>query len=125
MESIHWQARARPRRRHGPRRRRHAQATGRLAFSGTGLSFWGGVDPVTGIVIDERHPLCVNESPTHPRDSRRDGKLHGLADRLGARAERHGPGPIVLRDRDAVVAVGALVAREFFDATPPLILSCD
>ena len=34
------------------------QATGRLAFSKTGLSFWGGVDPVTGIVIDERHPLC-------------------------------------------------------------------
>ena len=34
------------------------RATGRLAFSKTGLSFWGGVDPVTGTVIDERHPLC-------------------------------------------------------------------
>ena len=34
------------------------RVTGRLAFSKTGLSFWGGVDPVTGVVIDERHPLC-------------------------------------------------------------------
>ena len=38
-------------------------AEGELLYSDTGLSFWGGVDPVTGVVIDHTHPLkgqCVS-----------------------------------------------------------------
>ena len=27
-------------------------------YSNEGLSFWGGVDPITGIIIDQMHPLC-------------------------------------------------------------------
>ena len=34
-----------------------AHVTGRLAFSGTGLSLWGGVDPTNGEIIDARHLL--------------------------------------------------------------------
>ena len=33
-------------------------ASGPVLASGEGLSFWGGVDPLTGIVIDAHHPLC-------------------------------------------------------------------
>ena len=32
-------------------------ATGELLVSEVGLSFWGGVDPVSGTVIDQHHPL--------------------------------------------------------------------
>ena len=34
------------------------QAEGAVLASAEGLSFWGGVDPLTGIVIDAHHPLC-------------------------------------------------------------------
>jgi predicted aconitase with swiveling domain len=32
-------------------------ASGKILFSHVGLSFWGGVDPLSGIVIDHTHPL--------------------------------------------------------------------
>ena len=101
------------------------QATGRLAFSGTGLSFWGGVDPVTGIVIDERHPLCGRRI-TDTILAIPSGRGSCTASQIVLELVLNGTAPkaIVLRDRDAVVAVGALVAREFFDETPPLILAC-
>ncbi len=101
------------------------QATGRLAFSGTGLSFWGGVDPVSGKVIDERHPLCgrrITDTILAIPSGR--GSCTASQIVLELVLNRTAPRAIVLRDRDAVVAVGALVAREFFDATPPLILAC-
>ena len=33
------------------------RARGRLLAARVGLSFWGGVDPSTGCVIDRSHPL--------------------------------------------------------------------
>ena len=30
---------------------------GELLFADIGISFWGGVDPVTGVIIDHTHPL--------------------------------------------------------------------
>ena len=100
------------------------QVTGRLAFSGTGLSFWGGVDPVTGVVIDERHPLC-GRVITDSILAIPSGRGSCTASQIVLELVLNGTAPkaIVLRDRDAVVAVGALVAREFFDASPPLILA--
>ena len=35
-----------------------AAAQGAVLASSEGLSFWGGVDPATGKVIDAHHPLC-------------------------------------------------------------------
>ena len=101
------------------------QATGRLAFSKTGLSFWGGVDPLTGVVIDERHPLCGRRI-TDTILAIPSGRGSCTASQIVLELVLNGTAPraIVLRDRDAVVAVGALVAREFFDETPPLILAC-
>ena len=101
------------------------QVTGRLAFSKTGLSFWGGVDPVTGIVIDERHPLCgrrITDTILAIPSGR--GSCTASQIVLELVLNNTAPRAIVLKDRDAVVAVGALVAREFFGAIPPLILAC-
>lgn len=33
------------------------EAEGEVLASTVGLSFWGGVDPETGIIIDHHHPL--------------------------------------------------------------------
>ncbi|MEM9974986.1 MAG: DUF126 domain-containing protein, partial [Pseudomonadota bacterium] len=34
-----------------------ADASGEVVCTTEGLSFWGGVDPATGVVIDAHHPL--------------------------------------------------------------------
>ncbi len=33
-------------------------AHGQVLATDEGLSFWGGVDPLSGLVIDVHHPLC-------------------------------------------------------------------
>jgi len=33
------------------------EAVGELLVCATGLSFWGGVDPTDGRIIDQHHPL--------------------------------------------------------------------
>src|SRR3954462_5309834 len=35
----------------------HGHAQGEVLFSSIALSFWGGVDAVTGRIIDRHHPL--------------------------------------------------------------------
>ena len=38
-------------------------ASGQVLYSDVPLSFWGGVDPFTGVVIDTHHPLQVRAWP--------------------------------------------------------------
>ena len=102
-----------------------AHVTGRLAFSGTGLSLWGGVDPTNGEIIDARHLLhgrvvtdCILAIPSGR------GSCTASQIMLELILNKTAPRAILLRDLDAVIAVGALVAREFFGEAPPLIILC-
>jgi predicted aconitase with swiveling domain len=76
------------------------------------LSFWGGIDPETGRIIDASHPQ-VGESITgkilrmpHSRGSSSSPSVLAEALRLGT-----GPAAIVLDEPDPMVVLGALVAR--------------
>jgi hypothetical protein len=76
------------------------------------LSFWGGIDPETGRIIDASHPQ-VGESITgkillmpHSRGSSSSPSVLAEALRLGT-----GPVAIVLDQPDPMVVLGALVAR--------------
>ena len=48
------------------------EAMGELLSATVGLSFWGGVDPRTGVVIDQHHPCAVKASPGVCSRSRAD-----------------------------------------------------
>ena len=39
------------------RRLTEGEAEGSVVHADIGLSFWGGVDPRSGLVVDKRHPL--------------------------------------------------------------------
>ncbi|CAE7708858.1 unnamed protein product, partial [Symbiodinium sp. CCMP2456] len=67
-----------------------------VLVSSVGLSFWGGVSPKTGAIIDRHHPL------------------HGCS-------LRDKPAAIVLRDPDEIIALGAIVAEEMFDVRLPVM----
>ena len=87
------------------------------------LSFWGGLDPATGRIIDRRHPQRsasvqgrVMMMPAGRGSSSGSAAL-AEAIRLGA-----APAAILLLARDAIVVVGAMVAAELYGRDCPVVL---
>ena len=87
------------------------------------ISFWGGFDPATGLVIDRRHPqegtsisgtILVMEA----------GRGSSSASNGLAEAIRRGTAPaaIVMLEPDEILVIGALVAHELYGTTMPMIL---
>lgn len=81
-----------------------------------GLSFWGGIDPDTGRVIDAHHPLCgrsvagkVLVMPTSRGSCSGSGVLLQLA--LNGCA----PAALVFCEDEEVLTLGALIAAQMFD----------
>ena len=76
------------------------------------LSFWGGIDERTGIVIDTSHPLCgENVSNTILVLPSGRGSCTASQVLLELILNRLSPRALILRDRDGLICVGALVAR--------------
>ncbi|MCU0909325.1 MAG: aconitase X [Rhodobacteraceae bacterium] len=87
-----------------------------------GLSFWGGVDPLTGVVIDAHHPLCgqsiagrVLVMPTTRGSCSGSGVMLDLA--LNGIA----PAAFVFREAEDVVTLGAMIADRMFGRPVPVV----
>jgi predicted aconitase with swiveling domain len=77
------------------------------------ISFWGGVDPKTALISDPRHPRhgeCLTGRVVAIAELR--GSSSSSAVLLELVHARIAPAAILLRDTDAILALGALVARE-------------
>ena len=88
------------------------------------LSFWGGLDPLTGTIIDRRHPQwSANVAGRMLMMPAGRGSSGGSA--ILAEALRLGKGPagILMLERDAIVVVGALVAAELYGCQCPVALA--
>ncbi len=88
------------------------------------LSFWGGLDPALGAIIDRRHPQCgANVAGCVLMMPAGRGSSGGSA--ILAEALRLGKGPaaIVMLERDAIVVVGAMVAAELYGRGCPVALA--
>jgi uncharacterized protein len=88
------------------------------------LSFWGGVDPVLGAIIDRRHPQRgLNVAGRVLMMPAGRGSSGGSA--ILAEALRLGKGPagILMLERDAIVVVGAMVAAELYGSSCPVALA--
>lgn len=92
-----------------------------LALS-EGLSFWGGVDPSSGRIIDTHHPQCGADlagaivlMPTSRGSCSGSGVVLELA--LAGRA----PAALVFREKEDVATLGALVACEMFACRLPVL----
>ena len=97
------------------------EASGPLVYSTVPLSFWGGVDPETGRVIDQHHPLkgrsltgCVLAVPT----SR--GSCSGSGVVLELVLNGCGPSAILLERPEAIISLGVIVAQEVFGQSIPV-----
>jgi predicted aconitase with swiveling domain len=86
------------------------------------LSFWGGVDPGTGSIIDRRHPQCGESIAGHVL-AMRGGRGSSSSSTVLAEAirRRTGPAAIILRELDEIVVLGAFVASILYDRRVPVI----
>ena len=86
------------------------------------LSLWGGLSPETGDIIDQRHPQW-RVNVTGKILVMPIGKGSSSASSILLEAVRLGmaPAAILLAEPDAILALGAAVARELYGIAPPVI----
>jgi len=98
------------------------QASGELIWSHVPLSFWGGVDAETGLIIDEHHPLqgeCVTDRIVAIPAGR--GSCSGSGVLLELLLRKKGPAAFVFQSFDEVLTLGVVVARSMFALSIPVI----
>ncbi|MFK0161186.1 aconitase X [Rhizobium sp. NPDC090279] len=97
-------------------------AEGRVVATQEALSFWGGVDPATGKVIDIHHPLhgeCLTGAVLMMPSSR--GSCTGSGVLLDMALTGRAPAALVFCEPEDVLTLGALVAAEMFDQQLPVV----
>lgn len=102
-------------------------ATGAVLKLEAPLSFWGGVDPKTGMIIQVRHPQCGTSIA---------GRILCLPATIGSSSSSavllelirggNAPAALVMGAPDAILLIGCLIAREMgWDAPPAFELAAE
>jgi len=99
------------------------QASGQVLRLDEPLSFWGGLDPATGRIIDRRHPQ-VGQSVTDLVLVMPSGRGSSSGSSTLCEAVRAGTGPaaILMGEPDEIVALGAVVADEIYGRLVPVVV---
>ncbi|MGI3898960.1 MAG: aconitase X [Janthinobacterium lividum] len=93
-----------------------------MLWSDTGLSFWGGVNPETGEVIDRHHPLSGrNIAGTVLALPRGRGSCSGSVVLLELLMNGRAPAALVFEAADDVLTLGVIVAEEMFGQSIPVL----
>lgn len=97
-------------------------AEGALLFADVGLSFWGGVDPYSGEVIDRHHPLSGQHLAGRVLaiPSGR-GSCTGSSVLMELISNGHAPAALVLAEPDEILTLGVLVAQTIFQRSLPVL----
>ncbi|WP_248747839.1 aconitase family protein [Pseudomonas sp. MWU12-2037] len=97
-------------------------AQGPLLFADVGLSFWGGVDPFSGEVIDRHHPLSGEHLAGRvlALPSGR-GSCTGSSVMMELISNGHAPAALVLAEPDEILTLGVLVAQVIFERSLPVL----
>lgn len=97
-------------------------AQGALLYAEVGLSFWGGVEPFTGEVIDRHHPLSgqvITDRILAIPSGR--GSCTGSSVLLELILNGHAPAALVFERVEDILTLGVLVAEQMFDQSIPVI----
>jgi predicted aconitase with swiveling domain len=98
------------------------ECQGEVVWTDTPLSFWGGVDPQSGTVVDQHHPLCgtcmTNRVLIIP-STRGSSTSSGIL--LEMIRSRTAPQAIVTRQLDPVLALGAIIGEKVYGRTVVMI----
>lgn len=97
-------------------------AQGQLLYADVGLSFWGGVEPFTGEVIDRHHPLSgqfISGRVLAIPSGR--GSCTGSSVLLELILNGHAPAALVFERVEDILTLGVLVAEHLFGQSIPVI----
>jgi predicted aconitase with swiveling domain len=87
------------------------------------LSFWGGLDPATGAIMDVHHPqrgaVVIGMVLVMPGGRGSSSSSSVLAEAIRAATA---PAAIVLAEPDPIIALGAIVARELYGPSIPIVV---
>jgi cis-L-3-hydroxyproline dehydratase len=101
-------------------------ARGAALVADTPLSFWGGFDPETGVVIDRRHPLAGQLATGRVLviPSGR-GSCSGSGVLLESIHNGTAPAAIITSRLDPVISLGCILGDELYATHPPLVVITD
>lgn len=86
------------------------------------ISFWGGVDPVSGLIADPRHPNHgTSIAGTVLAVSSAVGSSSSSAIMLELLREGTAPAAVLMGKADAILALGVVVAGELGHGTIPVL----
>lgn len=98
------------------------EARGSVLMLETDISFWGGIDPQTGVVIDRRHPQFGESVCGKILAMKRSiGSSSGSSILLELLRLKRGPAGIILVEADFIVTLGVVIAREMNFAHIPVV----
>jgi len=97
------------------------EATGELLVCDTGLSFWGGVNPTNGLVIDQHHPLHNhNVSGKILALPSGRGSCSGSGVMLELLLNNLAPAALILFETEDILTLGVMVAEVLFERSIPV-----
>lgn len=100
----------------------HGEASGEIIASDVELSFWGGVDPFSGEVIDRHHPLSgqilTGRILVIPGGR---GSCSGSGVILELLLTGKGPAAMVVEREDDILTLGVVIAEEVFGKSIPVV----
>src|SRR5215217_1656656 len=101
-------------------------ASGEALAADVPLSFWGGFDPETGVIIDRRHPLAGQLAAGRVLiiPSGR-GSCSGSGVLLESIHNGTAPAAIITSRLDPVIALGCILGDELYASHPPMVLISD
>ncbi|KAL4895503.1 hypothetical protein BDV59DRAFT_156040 [Aspergillus ambiguus] len=98
-------------------------ASAELLYSSTGLSFWGGVDPSTGRIVDHHHPLngqsIVGRVLAIPCGR---GSCSGSTVMLELLLNQHAPAALIFEQPEQILTLGVLVGNALFSQSIPVLI---
>ena len=98
-------------------------ARGEALTSTVPLSFWGGFDPGTGAIIDQRHPLAgrIATGRVLVLPCGR-GSCSGSGVLLEAIRNRTAPVAVLTSRLDPIIGLGCILGDELYSSYPPLVV---
>lgn len=98
------------------------EGRGPVLYCDEPLSFWGGVDPADGRIVDRHHPR-FGESVTGTVVVMERSRGSSSASSVLAEMIRIGSAPagLILAQPDPIVVLGAMVARELYGTSLPVV----
>ncbi|CAG8195333.1 unnamed protein product [Penicillium salamii] len=101
-------------------------AEGEILASEVALSFWGGVNPSTGVVIDSHHPLAgasIKGKILAIPGGR--GSCTGSAVTLELFLSGSNPHALIFKREEMILTLGVIIAQEMFQKTIPVLQVAD